>query len=952
MGRMAQWASMEKRLGFLLFYISCSALFFSFFSCRRRVVLAQDLATARPVDVGVILDLESLTGKRSWTSISMALDDFYAAHGDNKTRVVLHLRDSKASAVGAAEAAVDLMKNVHVSCIVGPLTSTEAAFVVHLGDRARVPVVAFSATSPALRSPFFVRATPSDSVQVPAIAALVRHFAWRQVVLVYTDSEYGTGVVPSLIDALQDAYVRVPYRAVIPAAASDDDLDRELRRLKDMPARVFVVHALPDLGIRIFRLATELGMMTAGYVWIATGGISDVLEMVDKMPMSGIIGVRSYVNRSKEVLNFTNRFRWRFQRDYPAAQVANPSMIQLRAYDTVWAVATAAKKLDPSLMRSSIDRTAQSGNASTDLGRLGVSKTGEALLHAILHTRFQGLTGDFLLVDGQLQPSALEIVNVDGGKLITIGFWTPEEGGTLKQQLNSTNDTDVLNSVVWPGSQTDVPRGWEIPTNGKRLRIGVPLKHGFDQFVKVETDPTTNRTHVSGYCIDVFEAVMHRLPYPVAFDYIPAVNSDESYDNLVYQVYSKNFDAVVGDTTILANRTHFVDFTMPYAESGVSMVVSVEKNNSTGMWIFLQPLTPDLWWAIFAVFVLTGFMLWMIERRNNEFPGTPFQQLGTVFYYVFSIAFFAHAEKLTSNLSRFAVIVFSFVVLVLTSSYTASLTSTLTVRQLQPTVTNVDQLLATGAFVGHQDGSYVVGMLERMGIHASKLRNYSTSDQFAEALAKGSARGGVDAVFDEIPYLKLFLYQHPDDFTMVGPTYKTDGFGFVFPQGSPLVPDISRAILNATEARELALIESKWFGFPKNSTSKSSDRSSSSLALHDFAGLFVITGLVSAAALIIFLARFIYVERNGLQEAASTETTLWRKTVALLKHYHDVEETPSCPTSKRDENGALGGDQIPATGSQSPESISNHSLFSAASGEEGASSSELNSPMAESREAR
>ncbi|XP_074586347.1 glutamate receptor 2.7-like [Curcuma longa] len=947
---MAQWASMEKQLGFLLFYISCSALFFSFFAGRRRVVFAQALATARPVDVGVILDLESLTGKRSLTSISMAVDDFHAAHGDNKTGVVLHVRDSKGSAVGAAEAAVDLLKNVHVSCIVGPPTSTEAAFVVHLGNRTRVPIVAFSATSAALRSPFFVRAAPSDSVQVPAIAALVRHFAWRQVVPIYTDSDYGTGVVPSLIDALQDAYVRVPYRAVIPAAASVDDLDGVLRRLKDMPARVFVVHALPDLGIRIFRLATELGMMTAGYVWIATDGISDVLEMVDKMPMTGIIGVRSYVNRSKEVLNFTNRFRWRFQRDYPAAQVANPSAIQLRAYDTVWAVATAAKKLDPSLTRSASDGTAQSGDGSTDLGRLSVSETGEALLRDILHTRFQGLTGDFVLVDGQLQPSALEIVNVDGGKLITIGFWTPEEGGTLKQQLNS---------VVWPGSQTDVPRGWEIPTIGKRLRIGVPLKHGFDQFVKVETDPTTNQIHVSGYCIDVFEAVLRRLPYPVAFDYIPAVNSDESYDDLVYQVYSKNFDAVVGDTTILANRTQFVDFTMPYTESGVSMVVSVEKNNSTGMWIFLQPLTLDLWLAIFAVFVLTGFMLWVIERRNNEeFPGTPLQQLGTIFYYVFSIAFFSHAERLTSNLSRFAVIVFSFVVLALTSSYTASLTSTLTVRQLQPTVKNVDQLLATGAFVGHQDGSYVVGMLERMGIHSSKLRNYSTPDQYAEALAKGSARGGVDAVFDEIPYLKLFLHQHPDDFTMVGPTYKTDGFGFVFPQGSPLVPDISRAILNVTESRELVLLESKWFGFPKNSTSNSSGRSSSSLAFHDFAGLFLITGVVSAAALIIFVARFIYEERNGLKEAASTETSLWRKTVALLKHYHDVEEPPSYPTSKREESGGSDGvgmdqNRIAATGSQSPESISNHSVFSSASGEEGgASSSELNSPMAESRDAR
>lgn len=104
MGRMGQWDLMEKQLRFLLFYISCYALFFSFFAGRLRVVLAQALVTARPVDVGVILNLESLTGKRSLTSIYMAVDDFYAAHGDNRTRVVLHVRDSKRRAVGAAGA--------------------------------------------------------------------------------------------------------------------------------------------------------------------------------------------------------------------------------------------------------------------------------------------------------------------------------------------------------------------------------------------------------------------------------------------------------------------------------------------------------------------------------------------------------------------------------------------------------------------------------------------------------------------------------------------------------------------------------------------------------------------------------------------------------------------------------------------------------------------------------
>ena len=39
--------------------------------------------------------------------------------------------------------------------------------------------------------------------------------------------------------------------------------------------------------------------------------------------------------------------------------------------------------------------------------------------------------------------------------------------------------------------------------------------------------------------------------------------------------------------------------------------------------------------------------------------------------------------------------------------------------------------------------------------------------------------GVVAAIFDEIPYIKLFLAKFCSMYTMVGPTYKTDGFGFV-----------------------------------------------------------------------------------------------------------------------------------------------------------------------------
>ena len=60
-------------------------------------------AAAEAVNVGVILDLASVPGKR-WRHTSMAVEDYYAAHANSTTRVVLHFRNSSGDAVAAASA--------------------------------------------------------------------------------------------------------------------------------------------------------------------------------------------------------------------------------------------------------------------------------------------------------------------------------------------------------------------------------------------------------------------------------------------------------------------------------------------------------------------------------------------------------------------------------------------------------------------------------------------------------------------------------------------------------------------------------------------------------------------------------------------------------------------------------------------------------------------------------
>ncbi|XP_061951242.1 glutamate receptor 2.8-like [Populus nigra] len=843
--------------------------------------MAKNSTSIIPVNVGVVLDLDNdLDGKIGLSCINMSLSDFYDTHGDYKTRLVLVTRDSKNDVAGAAAAALDLIKNVEVQAIIGPTTSMQANFVIELGEKAQVPVISFSASSPSLtsiRSPFFFRATQNDSTQVKAISALVQAFGWREAVPIYIDNEYGEGVIPYLTDALQAVDARVPYRSVISPSATDDQIVSELYKLMTMQTRVFIVHMFPSLGARVFAKAKEKGMVSEGYVWIMTDGLTaEFLSSPNASvtnTMQGALGVKPYVPRTEDLETFRIRWKRKFLQDNPDIVDAELNIFGLWAYDAATALALAVEKAGTANL--GFQKANVSSNSSTDLATLGVSLNGPNLVQALSNITFKGLTGDYLFDNGQLQSSAFQIINVNDNGGREIGFWTSTKG--IVKTLNSTNNMTAysgsnsdLSTVIWPGDTTSVPKGWEIPTNGKKLRIGVPVKDGFSEFVKVKRDPSSNTKTVTGYSIDVFDSVVKALPYALPYEYIPFAKPDGepagTYNDLIYQVYLKNFDAVVGDTTIVFNRSQYVDFTLPYTESGVSMIVPIVDNNSKNAWVFLRPLTWDLWVTSFCFFIFIGFVIWVLEHRINEdFRGPASHQAGTSFWFSFSTIVFAQREIVVSNLSRAVIIIWCFVVLILTQSYTASLTSLLTVQQLRPTVTDVHELIKKGEYVGYQEGSFVLGILLDLGFDKSKLIVYNSTEQCDDLLSKGSVNGGIAAAFDEVPYMRLFLSKYCSRYAMIDPTFKTDGFGFAFPKGSPLVPDVSRAVLNMTEGDKMKEIENAWFGKQSNCPDSSTSVTSNSLSLKSFWGLFLIAGVASLLALIIFMFMFVYKERKRLR---------------------------------------------------------------------------------------
>ncbi|PRQ24185.1 putative periplasmic binding protein-like I [Rosa chinensis] len=875
------------------------SVFFLFLSSWICLAMAQNKTTTTiPVNVGVVLDINQDYGKIWLSCIKLALSDFYGSHAHYKTRLVLNIRDSENNVVRAADAALDLIMNTQVEAILGPVTSMDASFVINLGDQAQVPIISFSASSPSLtslRSSYFFQITQIDSSQVNAISAIVHNFGWRQVVAIYVDTEYGEGVIPFLTDALQEVDVGVTYRSAISPLATDDQILQELYKLMTMQTRVFIVHMNPNLGSRLFAKAKEIGMMSQGYVWIMTNGLANRLTSMNSTvinSMQGALGVQTYFAQTMELEEFNFRWKQQFLKDHPTLIDAELDILALWAYDAAFALAMAVEEVG---ITSTVDlfRTKKSSFNLTDLENIEISKYGTDLCRALSMTRFEGIAGNFYIVDGQLQSSTFRIVNINEDGARDIGFWTPQNG--LVNKLNSAN-TSILStnsksnlkaSVIWPGDSLSFPKGWEIPTNGRKLRIGVPVNVGVPEFVKVTKDPSTHTTEVTGFSIDVFKAAIEVLPYSLPYEFIPFENPTGSiaatYNDLCYQ----NYDAVVGDVTIRANRSLYVDFTMPYTESGIVMVVPIFDTRTNNAWVFLKPLTWDLWLTTSCFFVLIGFVVWVLEHRINEdFRGPPSHQIGTSVWFSFSTMVFSQRERVVSNLGRFVMIIWVFVLLILTQSYTASLASLLTVQQLQPTVTDIKDLLRKGENVGYRSTAYTYDLLKQVGFDDSKLRGFTTVEEIQEALSKGSPNGGISAFVDETPYTKLLVAKYCLKFTMVGPIFKTVGFGFVFPKRSPLVPDVSQAVLNVTEGEKILNIENKWFNKQESNCQDSSNQpvSSNSLGLASFWGLFLIAGLASILALIIFIVCFLYEYRNMIP--SDSGASRWRRLQIMFEIFN------------------------------------------------------------------
>jgi len=291
----------------------------------------------------------------------------------------------------------------------------------------------------------------------------------------------------------------------------------------------------------------------------------------------------------------------------------------------------------------------------------------------------------------------------------------------------------------------------------------------------------------SGISIDLWNAIAEKNGY--TFEYRPM-----PFGQLFDSLEQGEVDVVVGALTMTPEREVRFDFTHPFYYTGLS--IGVPATSSAGGW---RTFTRLFSWGfisvvlgLVAVLMLVGTVIWLFERRRNQaqFPEAPVRGLGDGFWWAaVTMTTVGYGDKSPVTLGgRLVAVVWMFAALIMVSTFTAAMTTALTVSNLQGSIQGPGDL--RGVNVASVQRTVSARWLEEQRIRQSSYPNLT------EALL-AVQQGKADAIVYDKPILQYRNRELLGARLQVLPgTFENQSYGFLVRNGSPLREPIGRAILS------------------------------------------------------------------------------------------------------------------------------------------------------------
>jgi polar amino acid transport system substrate-binding protein len=313
--------------------------------------------------------------------------------------------------------------------------------------------------------------------------------------------------------------------------------------------------------------------------------------------------------------------------------------------------------------------------------------------------------------------------------------------------------------------------------------------------------------NLTGFSIELWKKIGAKMGVQTEFQTYPVVA------DLLGAVKSGKADVGIAAISITADRDREFDFSQPMFDAGLQIMVrgkSGEAGSSNpvrGLFTLLFSPVMLVWLGIVAaMIILPAHIVWFVERNHHDgmiptksyFPGI----FHAMWWSASTLA--TQADSMPrAAVARFMAILWMFTSVVFVAYFTAQVTASLTVLQLQGNIKGPDDL--PGKRVATTRASTSAAYLRDK--HA-QVQEFEKIDDAYEALLDDKA----DAIVFDSPVL-LYYASHDGKgkVQVVGGIFRKESYGIVVLPNSPYRKPIDTALLGLKEDGTYQDLYDKWF---------------------------------------------------------------------------------------------------------------------------------------------
>ncbi len=271
-----------------------------------------------------------------------------------------------------------------------------------------------------------------------------------------------------------------------------------------------------------------------------------------------------------------------------------------------------------------------------------------------------------------------------------------------------------------------------------------------------------------------------------------------------------SLDAVVAALTMTSDRESRFDFSHSFLVTGLG--IGVPHEDSVLISVFLRRFSAGPFVRVFGLSVLgltvASIFLWFFEARRNpdDFGGNILQGIGSALWWsVVTMTTVGYGDKAPRTIpGRLLAVIWMIAGVILISALTATITTALTVSQLESSISGPRDL--GSHTVGTIEGSTSQHYLRQSGVPAVLFGSL-------EACVDGLHAGRVGAIVYDAPLLRYYVLSHPDrTFRVLQGTFERQRYAIGLPSESALREPLNRFILRHVRTEEWRGVRTLYLG--------------------------------------------------------------------------------------------------------------------------------------------